>query len=156
MMLLMVTLPAPPTVRPNPEPVMVPALLRFSVNFSLASTAESSIVVTETVKFEFGPDSFTFVYRELPSKRTDGLTIVSASMDGVPMGRGKGPGQYEVTRDDNRRRIVWHFPATSSASHVFSVTYRAAGVVWQDANRDVFAWSLLPTKREYVDQLVPN
>ncbi len=108
-----------------------------------------AIVVTETVRFEFGPDSFTYVYRDLPSRKTDGLTIVAATMDGVPMERGKAAGQFEVRREDNRRRIVWHFPATSNGAHTFTVTYRAAGVVWQDAGRDVLAWTLLPVKHEY-------
>ncbi len=108
-----------------------------------------AIVVTETIRFAFGPDEFTYVYRELPSRRTDGLTIIEASMDGVPMTRGKGPGQFELKRDDGRRRVVWHFPATSNATRTFTVTYRAAGVVWQDADSDVLAWTLLPTRHEY-------
>ncbi len=65
------------------------------------------------------------------------------------MTRGKGAGQFEVKRDDNRRRVVWHFPSTSDATHTFTVTYRAAGVVWQDADSDVLAWTLLPTRHEY-------
>ena len=117
---------------------------------SVAVEPGGAIVVTETVRFAFGPDEFTYVSRELLSRRTDGLTIVEASMDGVPMERGKGPGQFEVRRDDNRRRIVWHFPATSNASRTFTVTYRAAGVVWQDTASDVLAWTLLPTRHEYV------
>jgi len=108
-----------------------------------------SIVVTETIRFVFGPDEFTYVYRELPSMRTDGLTIIEASMDGVPAERGKGAGRFELKRDDDRRRIVWHFPATSNATRTFTVTYRAAGVVWQDAESDVLAWTLLPTRHEY-------
>jgi hypothetical protein len=109
-----------------------------------------SILVTETVRFEFGPDTFTSVYRELPSRRTDGLTVLEATIDGVPMERGKGAGQFEVRRDDDRRRIVWHFPVTSNAMRTFTVTYRATGVVWQDAESDVLAWTLLPTRHEYV------
>jgi hypothetical protein len=109
-----------------------------------------AIAVTETVRFAFGPDSFTYMSRELPTRRTDGLTVLEASMDGVPMERGKAPGQYEVRRDDNRRRIIWHFPPTSNATREFTVTYRAAGVVWQDATSDVLAWTLLPTRHEYV------
>ena len=62
---------------------------------------------------------------------------------------GKGAGQYELKRDDSRRRIVWHFAATANAARTFAVTYRAAGVVWQDENSDVLAWTLLPTRREY-------
>jgi hypothetical protein len=108
-----------------------------------------AVVVTETLRFEFGSDSFTYVYRDLPTRKTDGVDILAASMDGVPMERGKAAGQFEVKREDNRRRVVWHFPATANAVHTFSVTYRASGVVWQDAERDVLAWTLLPTKHEY-------
>jgi len=108
-----------------------------------------AIVVTETIRFAFGPEAFTYVFRELPTRRTDGLTVIEASMDGVRMERGKGAGQYELKRDDNRRRIVWHFPTTASAVRTFTVTYRAAGVVWQDEESDVLAWTLLPTRREY-------
>ncbi len=108
-----------------------------------------AIVVTETIRFAFGPEAFTYVFRELPTRRTDGLTVIEASMDGVRMERGKGAGQYELKRDDNRRRIVWHFPATANAARTFTVTYRAAGVVWQDADSDVLAWTMLPTRHEY-------
>jgi len=108
-----------------------------------------SILVTETIRFVFGSEPFTYVYRELLSRRTDGLTVIEASMDGVPMERGKGAGQFEIKRDDNRRRVVWHFPPTSNAARTFTVTYRAAGVVWQDADSDVLAWTLLPTRHEY-------
>ena len=66
-----------------------------------------------------------------------------------PWSAGKAAGQFEVKRDDNRRRIVWHFPATSNAARTFTVTYRAAGVVWQDTDSDVLAWTLLPTRHEY-------
>ncbi len=108
-----------------------------------------AILVTETIRFAFGPEPFTYVFRELPTRRTDGLTVIEASMDGVQMERGNDTGQYELKRDDNRRRIVWHFPATANAAHTFTLTYRAAGVVWQDAASDVLAWTLLPTRREY-------
>lgn len=108
-----------------------------------------AILVTETIRFAFGPEEFTYVFRELPTRRTDGLAVIEVSMDGVRMEPGKGAGQYELKRDDSRRRIVWHFAATANAARTFVVTYRAAGVVWQDENSDVLAWTLLPTRREY-------
>ena len=109
-----------------------------------------AIVLTETLRFVFGPDSFTYVYRELPTRRTDGIIVLQAMMDGLPVEQGKQAGQFEVRRsDEGRRRIVWHFAPTSNSAHTFSITYRAAGVIWQDAGRDVLAWNLLPTKHDY-------
>ncbi len=109
-----------------------------------------SVVVTETVRFVFGADSFTSVYRDLPSRETDGIVVLGATMDGVPLTQGKQAGQFELKKDDDgRRRIVWHFPATSGSARTFTVSYRAAGVAWQDAESDVLAWTLLPTKHAY-------
>ena len=44
--------------------------------------AGGSIEVVETVVFRFESGSFDHVFREIPSRRTDGVEIVSASMDG--------------------------------------------------------------------------
>lgn len=110
-----------------------------------------SIVVTETIRFVFGPDSFTYVFRELPSRRTDGILVLQATMDGQPMAPGKQAGQFELKKEDGgRRRIIWHFPATSNGARTVTLTYRAAGVAWQDTDRDVLGWTLLPTKHEYL------
>ena len=110
-----------------------------------------SIIVTETVRFVFGPEAFTYVSREVPIRRADGLTVVEAAMDGLPLARGSRPGQFEWKRvEDGRRRIVWHFEPTANASRTFTVTYRAAGVAWQDAGNDVLAWRLLPSSHAYV------
>jgi hypothetical protein len=106
--------------------------------------------VTETIRFAFGPDSFTYVYREVPQRRTDGVTYLDASMDGVSMPRGSAPGQFEVKKRDNgRRRVVFHFAAVTSSTHTFTLTYVAQGVVRLDADADVLAWQLLPTDHDY-------
>jgi len=110
-----------------------------------------SIVVTETIRFVFGADSFTYVYRELTGRKTDGIMILGATMDGQPMMQGKQPGEYELKKaDGGRRRVVWHFAAITGAAHTFTLTYLVDGVAWQDTDADVLAWTLLPTKHEYL------
>jgi hypothetical protein len=112
---------------------------------------DGSIVVTETIRFVFGADSFTYVYRELTRRKTDGMMILGATMDGQPMTQGKDPGEYEVKKSDGgRRRVVWHFAKVTGAAHTFTLTYRVDGVAWQDTDADVLAWTLLPTKHEYL------
>ena len=110
-----------------------------------------SIVVTETIRFVFGADSFTYTYRELTGRKTDGITILGTTMDGQPMTQGKQPGEYELKKaDGGRRRVVWHFAAITGAAHTFTLTYLVDGVAWQDTGADVLAWTLLPTRHEYL------
>jgi len=110
-----------------------------------------SIVVTETIRFVFGTDSFTYVYRELTGRKTDGIMILGATMDGQPMTQGKQPGEYELKKaDGGRRRVVWHFAEVTGAARTLTLTYRVDGVAWQDTDADVLAWTLLPTRHDYL------
>ncbi len=121
---------------------------RFDVRLALST--DGSLVVTEHAVFVFGPDPFTTVFRELPTRRTDGITVVSASMDGIPLDRGKSQGQVEVRRTDNgRRRVTWRFAPTANSTHTFELTYRVLGVVVPAGDEDAFAWHLLPASHEY-------
>ena len=112
---------------------------------------DGSIRVTETIRVAFGPDSFTYVYREVPARRTDGVTYVGASMDGAPMDRGTASGQFEIkNRDNGRRRVVFHFAPVTASTHAFTLTYQAAGVVRQETDADLLLWAVLPTDHDYV------
>lgn len=121
---------------------------RFDVRLSIE--AGGSMVVTETIRFSFGPDQFTYVYRELPKQRIDGLTVLSVEMDGVAFSPGKQPGQYESKKVENaRRRITWHLSPVTRSTHEFTLVYRVEGVVQQADGADLLRWVLLPTKHEY-------
>jgi hypothetical protein len=121
---------------------------RFDV--TLVVERGGSMLVTERIQFSFGPDTFTTVYRGLPVRRTDGLTIISASMDGRGLSRGNDPGQFEVKpQKDGLREIVWHFEPVTAATHSFELTYRVHGVVRVEQDRDVLEWNALPTRHAY-------
>jgi len=107
-----------------------------------------SLLVTETVVFDFVGGPFTYVFRELPTDHTDGVEILSASVDGVPYGTGTSAGQVEIEGGDPLR-VTWHMEATSNAARTFVLTYRAQGVVRQEANADVLLWQALPDEYEY-------
>ena len=55
-----------------------------------------SAIVTETIKFHFEGDPFTFAFREISTSETDGIIFMDASMDGVHMSQGRQPGQVEI------------------------------------------------------------
>ena len=73
-----------------------------------------SAIVTETVKFHFEGDPFTFAFREISARQTDGLTFLEATLDGVAMPRGTEAGQVEVEEGDPLK-VTWHFPPASNA-----------------------------------------
>jgi hypothetical protein len=121
---------------------------RFDIRLGL--DRDGSMVVTERVTFTFGKDSFTYVFRDLPTRRTDGISVLSAAMDGQPFERGKNARQYEVKREkDGVIRITWRFAPVSGSTHAFDLSYRVRGVVEQRSDADLLAWRALPARHEY-------
>jgi hypothetical protein len=104
--------------------------------------------VTERVLVRFEDGTFRQFYREIPSRLTDGLEVVSASMDDTVFPEGDGPGQVEIRRS-SRTRVTWRFPRLSGSSHVFSLTYIVRGAVRQTEDADVVAWRALPGQHAY-------
>lgn len=107
-----------------------------------------SLRVTETIVVRFDDGSFTFFFRTVPTRRTDGVDFINASMDGQVFPAGERPGQVEVRRK-NGLRVEWHFPPTSASTHTFEVTYVAKGVARTTADRDVIGWRALPSEHAY-------
>src|SRR5262245_22811556 len=101
-----------------------------------------SAIITETVKFHFEGNRFTFAFREISAKETDGITFLDESMDGVPMSQGTQAGQAEIEAGDPLK-VTWHFAPTSDASHVFTLRYRVDGVIRKD-DRDTIIWRAVP------------
>ena len=104
--------------------------------------------VTERVLVRFESGTFTQFDREIPGRLTDGIEVVSASMDGAVLPAGEGPGQVQI-RKSSRTRITWRFPKVSGSSHLFELTYIVRGVVRQADDADVVAWRALPGQHAY-------
>ncbi len=119
---------------------------RFDVD--VAAQADRSLVVEETVAFRFVGGPFSFVFRELPTDLTDGITDIVAGVDGVPWPEGTGPGQVEIT-GRNPIVVTWHLSPTSDAVQNFTLSYRALGVVRRESESDVLNWQALPDEYEY-------
>ncbi|MBP6470485.1 MAG: DUF2207 domain-containing protein, partial [Chloroflexi bacterium] len=119
---------------------------RFDVDITVEEGG--SLLITETVVFDFVGGPFTFVFRDLPTDQTDGVQILSVSVDGVPYANGTNAGQVEIESGDPMR-VTWHLETTSNATRSFVLTYRAYGVVRQEAAADVLLWQALPDEYEY-------
>ncbi|WP_374688392.1 DUF2207 domain-containing protein [Promineifilum sp.] len=119
---------------------------RFDVD--VAAQYDRSLLVEESVTFRFRGGPFSFVFRELPTDHTDGITDIVASVDGVPWPAGTGPNQVEIT-GNNPIVVTWHLSPTSDAAHTFDLSYRALGVVRMGEEADVLDWQALPDEYEY-------
>src|SRR5918999_3585804 len=107
-----------------------------------------SLRVTETIVFEFTEGTFREVFRTIPTRRTDGVEFVSASMDGQELAQGEGPGHVRV-RSRNGLRVEWHFGPIPPGTHTFVLTYLARGVVRRSDAADLLEWQALPREHEY-------
>ncbi len=108
-----------------------------------------SLLVTETVTFKFVGGPFTYVFRDIPTDKTDGIVIESASMDDQTMQQGRGTGQVEITYG-NPVKVTWHFAPVSDQTHTFVLSYQVMGVFQKAQNADVLNWIALPTDYTYV------
>ena len=106
-----------------------------------------SALITETVKFQFRGDPFTFAFREISARETDGVTFLDTTLDGVPMPQGTQAGQVEVEAGDPLK-VTWHFPPASDTSHVFVVRYRVDGGT-RKGEGDTLIWRAIPEEHEY-------
>lgn len=119
---------------------------RFDVNAAVQT--DGSLLVSETVVFRFIGGPFTYVFRELLTDYTDGITEIAASMDGVTVPPGQGAGQMEISGRDPLK-VTWHFAPTSNSTHTFVLRYRKLGVVRQERDADLLLWYALPTDYDY-------
>jgi hypothetical protein len=119
---------------------------RFDVN--VVAQPDRSVLVEETVAFRFVGGPFSFVFRELPTDHTDGITDIVAGVDGVPWPQGTGPGQVEI-EDGNPIVVTWHLSPTSDVTQNFTLSYRALGVVRGEEAGDRLDWQALPDEYEY-------
>ncbi len=127
--------------------------LRYDV--TLAIDARGSLVVTEEAVFRFDGGPFTRVFREIPTRRTDGIRDVEAFLDGQPLPRGDEAGQVGVRTRERRLRVTWHLPGVSDRTHTFTLRYQVDGVAFQRDEADVVEWVALPSEHDYpIDESV--
>lgn len=107
-----------------------------------------ALKVTETIAFVFTDGTFRQVFRTIPTRRTDGVEFVSASLDGNVLPPGDGPGQVDV-RQKNGLRVTWHFAPVKKSTHTFELTYVARGVASQADGEELVAWMPLPREHNY-------
>src|SRR5215207_7330161 len=110
--------------------------------------AGGSLRVTETILFRFESGTFTKVFRTIPSRNSDGIELISATMDGVDLPVGEGS-SHVTRRRQNGLRIEWHFPPVGPSTHTFVLSYVIAGVARKAGAGDAIGWIALPKEHDY-------
>ena len=110
---------------------------------------DGSLDVTETVVFRFIDGTFKEVFREVPVRRTDGVEIVRAEIDGQTMPFGNELGTVSVRQTDGRMRVVWQFRPVEHVTRTFVLNYRVRGVVRHEGDADVLVWRTTPNEHGY-------
>ncbi|MCL6432564.1 MAG: DUF2207 domain-containing protein [Anaerolineae bacterium] len=120
---------------------------RFDVDIAVESGGAATI--TETVVFAFRNGPFTYVYREVPLRRTDGIEVLAAGEEGRAYAPGSGPGQYQVRQKGKSLRVTWRFDPTENAARTFVLAYRVRGLIRQEGVRNALRWAALPADHDY-------
>lgn len=107
-----------------------------------------SLLVRERVTYTFVGEPFTFVFREIPTDHTDGVTILEIRLDGERLPAGTNAGQVEISGDDPIR-VTWHMAPTVDQSRTVELVYRMEGVVRQEAASDLLRYQILPEDYDF-------
>lgn len=106
-----------------------------------------TLLVTETIIFEFAGQPFTYAFRELLPARSGGFRDIEAYLDGVRLPVGTEAGQVEID-DGDPLRVTWHF-APMLGRHTFELRYRQLDVVQRTEAGDLLRYQPLPDEFEY-------
>ena len=119
---------------------------RFDV--TIAIQEDGSLLVTETLALDFQGGPFTYVFRHLPTAKTDSVTVLEGTLDDLRMPGGIEPGELDVQGRDPIE-VIWRFVPTRDTRATFGLTYLVTGAVQQTAAADVLTWQALPEAHEY-------
>jgi hypothetical protein len=115
---------------------------------SIRVLAGGHLEVTETVVFRFEEGTFERVFREIPTRRTDDVRVLRATMDGRELPFGEERGQVEVSYK-SRVRVEWRFTPLSDTSRTFTLTYTVRGVAYPAGSATLVRWRALPDEHDY-------
>ncbi len=127
---------------------------RFDVD--IVVDTDGSMQVTETISFRFMGGPFTYVYRELEKTRTDGISFISAELDGHPLPvNGESAIDWVEVEDGDALNVTWHFLPTTDQTRIYTLTYEVTGVVRKD-DTDIIVWYAIPQDHDYRAQGVAH
>lgn len=108
-----------------------------------------TLLVTETVVFQFSGGPYTYAFRQLSRNETDDIQILSAAMDGEKLPQGMQAGQVEISTEGDPVEVRWHFAPTTDQARTFTLKYRVLGSTRIADSADQVKWFVIPSDHEY-------
>lgn len=98
---------------------------------------DGSLRIREEIRVRFAGGPFTFFYRGLPTRRTEGIAEIVS------------PDSIEIRPRRSRIEVTWRFPATRDTVRTFELEYLARSAMLLGTRSDRLEWRLFPEERAY-------
>lgn len=125
---------------------------RLDVEIAIQPNGDFTVREISQVRFEGG--TFTYGYRQIPSRRFVYLTDVAVAVDGTPLrrtGAPGGPGTFYRDDEDDTVNIRYFFPSPLEGKHTVVLRYRVQGGLRYYPGGDQLWWkAVYPDRKEAV------
>src|SRR3954468_7411644 len=116
----------------------------------LTVQTDGALAVVERLSLDFAGGPFRHGQRIIPLARVEAIRDVQVGEPGRPYAPGQNsPNTFNTHRDGNVLYVDWWFPATTNASRVFEIRYRAEGAIRIYPGGDQVDWQAIPGDLEY-------
>jgi hypothetical protein len=106
-----------------------------------------AVDVEETLTITPGAGAGLVVHRGV-ADRHDGVSNVTATIDGRPAAMGDGPDQVRI-EPGLALDVIWSAPSASTSVRSLGLHYQASGTVHVAGLRGTFTWRALPARRAF-------
>lgn len=111
---------------------------------------DGSLFISEDFAFRFVEGEFSFAYREIPARYTEGIEFLTGSIDNQQYDINKRRSPVYIVHRPDEKLVVWKFSRCSDTLVHFNITYRVKGAIGQNPEYDYLKWYMLPEKHDYV------
>ncbi|GBD10163.1 hypothetical protein HRbin22_02428 [Candidatus Thermoflexus japonica] len=121
---------------------------RFDVEIQVRPDGTMEVAEHQTIRFN---GTFRRGFREIPLRRTEGITILDLRDDEATYRREPSgqPFTYEVEESREGITVRWFFPPTTNAVRTFHLRYQVRGAIRRYPEGDQLWWNPLPAEHAY-------
>jgi len=121
-------------------------VVRMTTTLDVRPDGNVNVLEQFTVRIN-DPTGVTF-RRRVPAVRFDGISNVTATIDGAPAVEGTGPGSVHIGPGPGLD-VTWIYSGVSGDSRQLGVAYTAANVIELSGIRGVVEWQVLAARRDF-------